>query len=229
MIDCQSALNTRRFFHAVLDDAHVLVRCRLSTLFSRPEGRVFSQLVEALEFYSSYEITLTGNDMTEQERSTDHYNRMTTLQRIIYSSFPDQEWSKKFATSAVFKLDSREALQTFFNGLKYGQAFQSSIVLKRSLRFLQLFFVCFSMDQLRQIADRIGVLGRANLVGSGDGTDEISKAILCEVLIEYHEKRISMLERVNDMPIYPTEDMIWDEALVPEDVGNTSGRSKFQA
>lgn len=118
MIDCQSALNTRRFFHAVLDDGHVLVKCRLCTLFGRPEGRVFSQLVEALEFYSSYEITLTGNDMSEQERSTDHYNRMTALQRIIYSSFPDQEWSKKFATSAVFKLDSREALQTFFTGMK---------------------------------------------------------------------------------------------------------------
>lgn len=80
-----------------------------------------------------------------------------------------------------------------------------------------------SMDQLRQIADRIGVLGSANIAVNAADSDGLSKAILCEVLVEYHEKRISMLERVNDMPIYPTEDMIWDEALVPEDIGNTAG------
>jgi intron-binding protein aquarius len=118
MIDCQSSLNTRRFFHAVMDDAHILVKCRLSRLYSRKEGRVFAQLVEALEFYSSYEITLTGSDLSEQERTTDHYNRATALQRTIYSLFSDQELMKKFATAPIFKIDTRVALKEFFESLR---------------------------------------------------------------------------------------------------------------
>lgn len=52
---------------------------------------------------------------------------------------------------------------------------------------------------------------------------DLSKAVLTEVLVEFHEKRISQLQRVNEMPIYPTEDIIWDDGLVPDEYTLTSG------
>lgn len=80
---------------------------------------MFSQLMEALEFYSTYEITLTGSDLSEQDRSVDHYNRATALQQIVFSLFTDKEWSKKFATSPVYKIETREALKALLDPLRY--------------------------------------------------------------------------------------------------------------
>ena len=37
---------------------------------------------------------------------------------------------------------------------------------------------------------------------------------LLELLISRHEKRPSQLEALNEMPLYPTEDIVWDENVV---------------
>ncbi|UYV62253.1 AQR [Cordylochernes scorpioides] len=38
---------------------------------------------------------------------------------------------------------------------------------------------------------------------------------MAEILITHHERRISQLEALNEMPLYPTEEVIWDENIVP--------------
>jgi len=35
------------------------------------------------------------------------------------------------------------------------------------------------------------------------------------VQVSGHERRPSQLEALNDMPLYPTEEIIWDEHVVP--------------
>ena len=40
----QAQLPTRRFLNVVLDDSHVVVRCRLSHLNKRHEGKLFTQV-----------------------------------------------------------------------------------------------------------------------------------------------------------------------------------------
>lgn len=44
LIDLESLLPTRRFFNTVLDDSHVVVRCAISNLANRPEGKLFTQV-----------------------------------------------------------------------------------------------------------------------------------------------------------------------------------------
>lgn len=44
MIDLEALLPTRRFFNAVMDDCHLVVRCQLSSLLQRPEGGLFGQV-----------------------------------------------------------------------------------------------------------------------------------------------------------------------------------------
>lgn len=44
LIDLEALLPTRRFFNTVLDDCHVVVRCRLSPLTKRPDGKLFVQV-----------------------------------------------------------------------------------------------------------------------------------------------------------------------------------------
>lgn len=44
VIDLEALLPTRRFFNAVLDDSHLLVRCQISSLIQRSEGKLFAQV-----------------------------------------------------------------------------------------------------------------------------------------------------------------------------------------
>lgn len=42
-----------------------------------------------------------------------------------------------------------------------------------------------------------------------------SREFLTEVLLTYHELRPSQLEKVNELALYPNEDILWDENAVP--------------
>lgn len=44
MIDIEAQLPTRRFFNAVMDGAHVVVKSQLSSLVNREEGKLFEQV-----------------------------------------------------------------------------------------------------------------------------------------------------------------------------------------
>jgi len=96
LIDLESQLLTRRFFNTVIDDAHVLVRSRLSALSGRQhddddaaaaaggdgrDGKLFRQLVDVLSVYATFEINEeTGEARTDSEMTAIHYNEITSLQ-----------------------------------------------------------------------------------------------------------------------------------------------------
>lgn len=44
LIDLETSLPTRRFFHVVLDDVHLIDRCYLASLSKRDEGHLFKQV-----------------------------------------------------------------------------------------------------------------------------------------------------------------------------------------
>jgi len=46
---------------------------------------------------------------------------------------------------------------------------------------------------------------------------------LTRVQISRHEKRPSQLEALNAMPLYPTEDIIWNENIVPSEYFSGDG------
>lgn len=50
LIDLEALLPTRRFFNTVLDDCHLLVRCHLSPLLKREEGKLFGQVSQSIIF-----------------------------------------------------------------------------------------------------------------------------------------------------------------------------------
>jgi hypothetical protein len=38
-----------------------------------------------------------------------------------------------------------------------------------------------------------------------------------ELIVLKHERRLSQIEALNDMPLYPTEQVLWDETIVPHE------------
>lgn len=49
------------------------------------------------------------------------------------------------------------------------------------------------------------------------------KEFLLELLVSRHERRISQIEQLNQMPLYPTEKIIWDENIVPTEYYSGEG------
>lgn len=54
LIDLEALLPTRRFFNTVLDDCHLVVRCHISGLIQREEGKLFAQ-VSVFYYFSIYQ------------------------------------------------------------------------------------------------------------------------------------------------------------------------------
>ncbi|PKA60044.1 Regulator of nonsense transcripts 1 like [Apostasia shenzhenica] len=68
LIDLLSQLPTRRFLKAVIADVAVVPKCHLSALYSHRKGRLFSQLVDLLQFYEGFEIDdHTGSQMGDDD------------------------------------------------------------------------------------------------------------------------------------------------------------------
>ncbi|GAB1286698.1 RNA helicase aquarius [Apodemus speciosus] len=192
MIDLEALLPTRRWFNTILDDSHLLVHCYLSSLVHREEdGHLFSQLLDMLKFYTGFEINdQTGNALTENEMTTIHYDRITSLQRAAFAHFPELY---DFALSNVAEVDARDSLVKFFGPL--------------------------SSNTLHQVASYLCLL--PTLPKNEDTT--FDKEFLLELLVSRHERRISQIQQLNQMPLYPTEKIIWDENIVPTEYYSGEG------
>ncbi|XP_008195128.2 RNA helicase aquarius [Tribolium castaneum] len=184
--DLEALLPTRRFFNTVLDDSHLVVRCQLSALIKRPEGHLFSQLLDMLKFYARFEISdETGDPLTDHDMTQLHYSKITSLQKAAFAKFPDL---RSFSLANVASVDTRKALIKHFGPL--------------------------NKDKLRLIATYL------KLVPSPEEETEVNwcrldEEFLRELLVSRHERRTSQLEALNEMPLYPTEEVIWDENVVP--------------
>ncbi|XP_076656944.1 RNA helicase aquarius [Halictus rubicundus] len=194
VIDLEALLPTRRFFNTVMDDCHLVVRCQLSKLLDRPEGGLFGQLLEMLKFYARFEINEeTGDPLTDHDMTQLHYTKITSLQKAVFAKFQDL---RNFALTNVASVDTRDALYKHFGSL--------------------------SQEKLRSIASYL------SLVPSEEREKEenwyrYDMDFLRELLISRHERRASQLEELNEMPLYPTEEIIWNESIVPTEYFSGEG------
>lgn len=147
----------------------------------------FFKLLDMLKFYTRFEI----NDVTGNSL-TDH--DMTQLHYKKITSLQRAVFAKfpslrVFALSNVATVDTRESLEQHFGGL--------------------------DGDGLRQIATFLNLVPEEVL--SPLDWHRLDEPFLRELLITRHERRCSQLEALNEMPLYPTEQIIWDENVVPSE------------
>jgi len=187
-IDLLSVLPTRRFFNVLMDDHHLVVRCRLSNLAKREEdGHLFNQLVDALQFYSRFEINdYTGTALTDHEMSHLHCEKITSLQRAAFKHLRDDLLD--FCMGNVASVDKRESLTKLFGVL--------------------------SKKKLHLLANHLKLVPSIKAIPEGVSYD---KKFLLELLIFRHQRRQSQIEILNETPFYPTEEILWDENIVPSE------------
>uniref|UniRef100_A0A182K5H0 RNA helicase aquarius n=1 Tax=Anopheles christyi TaxID=43041 RepID=A0A182K5H0_9DIPT len=150
-------------------------------------------LLDMLKFYARFEI----NDETG-DPLTDH--DMTQLHYAKIKSLQKAAFAKfpnlrLFALSNVANVDTRESLEKHFGAL--------------------------DCDSLREIACYLSLVpDKLEPPFEWHRTDE---PFLRELLISRHERRVSQLESLNEMPLYPTEDIIWNENVVPTEFYSGEG------
>lgn len=102
---------------------------------------------------------------------------------------------RKFALATVASIDDRRNLAKHFGGIK--------------------------TETLHDVAEYLFLVPPRD---SDSGVETaFDRDFLIELLISRHEKRESQLQEINEMPLYPTEEVIWDENIVPGEFYNGEG------
>jgi len=235
LIDLIDQLPTRRFFRPLLADKHFVVRCRGSKVAQQPEARLFNQLLGILRYYENFEIDdTTGAPLTRREVTDLHYERLQTLQRVTFQDFPDNQHLRQLALANVASLDTREAMLERFSPLPL----EVLKVLCAKVCYLDvskdptLATMERAVREKQEEAERLEAEKEQQAPESArpkkkrkkkvkTEEEQRFKELLMEILVTRLERPSLQQDDIERMPLYPTEELVWDPNLVPEE--NYSG------
>ncbi|XP_075700839.1 RNA helicase aquarius [Rhinoderma darwinii] len=140
----------------------------------------------------------TGFEINDQTGNALTENEMTTIHYDHITSLQRAAFAHfpelyNFALSNVASVDTRESLVKCFGSL--------------------------SPSTLHQVASYLCLLPA---LSEGEET-KYDRQLLLELLVSRHERRISQIQQLNQMPLYPTEKIIWDENIVPTEYYSGEG------
>ncbi|PRQ55107.1 putative intron-binding protein aquarius [Rosa chinensis] len=70
-------------------DVAVVPKCYLSALYIHEKGKLFTQLVDLLQFYEGFEINdNVGKQLTDDEVLQSHYDRVQSFQLLAFTKIP---------------------------------------------------------------------------------------------------------------------------------------------
>lgn len=191
VIDVESQLPLRRFFHAILEHTHLIVRCQLSDLarHKSPEGHLFNQMVELLLLYTKYEIdTMTGDALSDVEMMRKHEEKVLAFQKLLWTQCPHL---KRYAIKPIKAVDNPSALYQIITSFD-------------------------SKEELFDMLKSIGLVDEENM----DEEDRDNAPLMASILMNHYKRHESHMKKINSIPLFPNESVIWDTNLVPDEYYN---------
>jgi len=191
LIDIESQLPLRRFFHAIIDYTHLVVRCQQSGLarHKSPEGNLFGQLVELLLLFTRYEIDLmTGDPFSDLDILRKHEEDITALQKLLWSKHPHL---RKFAIKPIRAIDNPQTLYKIITS--FG-----------------------SKEELFEFLRSLGIADDESL----DHLDRDNAPLMAAILMNHYRRYEPQTKKINSIPLFPNESVIWDTNLVPDQYYN---------
>ncbi|ESO09157.1 hypothetical protein HELRODRAFT_110053 [Helobdella robusta] len=188
MIDLLAQLPTRRLFNTLFHSKHFIVICRGSNLLKREEGKLFTELMDMLQFYAKFEINdKSGEALNEREVLIGCYDKMARLQKAIFKNFPEL---KSVALQSASNVNCRKQLIKHF----------STLPNKRLHELVAAMLLVPSPNKQQQQQQQLQQLLSPQ------------QQLLPQ---QQQQLRQSQLEQLNTTPLYPTEQIIWNENIVP--------------
>lgn len=143
-----------------------------------------------LKFYITFEIDdQTGEAKTDAEIEEMHYDKLKQLQKGVFKYFRDD--LQIFSLTNIATIDKRETLLKQLGNL--------------------------STDRIYSLAEYLHLVPYNSKENNNETSKKFNKKLLLEIIIWHMEKRMSQLNEINSMPLFPTETMIWDENIVPSE------------
>ncbi|KAL6124939.1 hypothetical protein ACLB2K_077447 [Fragaria x ananassa] len=181
LIDLLSQLPTRRYLRPLVADVAVVPKCHLSALYRHEKGKLFTQLVDLLQFYEGFEINdNVGKQLTDDEVLQSHYDRVQSFQLLAFKKIPKL---KELALANIGSIDNRNDLTKRLSVL--------------------------SPEELKDL-----VCSKLKLISKNDPWSS-RVDFLTEVMVSFFKRQQSQKEKINALPLYPNELIMWDESLVP--------------
>jgi intron-binding protein aquarius len=198
--DLEAQLPTRRFFHALLEDSHFVIRTQQSLLYqSLPQGYLFRQLVETLRFYQGFEVNnYTGESLTDEEMEKIHFDKIQKLQHLAFVHFREQ--LEDFVLAPVSAVESKEDMTRFLSRL-------DTPSLHRLCELLAL------------LPSSKSTYSPFHFVTMED--EGLSNTFMMDIITSTYQRRRSQIQVINNTPLFPTEALFWNEGVIPS--GNYTG------
>ena len=187
LIDLLSQLPTRRFLNTVVDDMHIVVRCRLSSLYlsTSSKGQLFKKLVDRIESYSHFEIDdQSGKALSAQEMMAAFNSRLHRVQHVAHGNFPDLLQDVYFSSTG--ELGKAEKL-------------------KACLALL-------GPPELQSFANKLGYISSTFELSNVNMTPS---EYIVEVLLDKLVLRQGQADELSQLSLIPTEDLLWNPNFVP--------------
>lgn len=200
------------------------------------EGRLFGQLLDMASFFMGFEIDdQTGKALSDRDVEAVHYSRVAALQALCYKFFAKESREmREFALGATGVVSQPETLKSYLNALTDEQLMK----LATNLRLLPT----SGHYQVTQKGASSATTSSAKKQKSDDGSaaaasstpstsdsnivsptavtpfvpqPKPSRRYVLEVILDAHARRRSQLRAINGLPLYPSEQLLWDPNLVP--------------
>lgn len=191
LLDLLSQLSTRRFLNTLIDDMHVVTRCRRSALFGYADSRLFREMIDAIDNVSHFEVNdWTGKPFSSNEVIAAQSQRTHTLQNLAFSHH--------FETLRDLVFSSTGEASKRANLFKHLSLLDSEAIIALGL-------------QSGYVSQEV--------IDSFDGGDVDVKAnaaeFVMEVLLDQFSSRQSQLDLINRSSLYPTEEFLWNPNTIP--------------
>lgn len=190
--DLMSQSSTRRHFRYVLLDRKFVILCKLTRLFNSSRGIRLKKLIENLQSYQDYALDeIDGTTQSVSMTTLLHYDALSEFQNILFSNFKE-----RFETSlikSINNIDSRKSLTEILDYL--------------------------SDEEIVFVAQRLNL----SIPDEKNWNENIFREdlshidLVIEILLDFLIKKKRPLDIVKNSALYPTEALLWDENLIPED------------
>lgn len=207
LIDLLSQLPTRRFLATLLDDMHLVVRCRRvlnPRVMKEAKGNnsplhLLHRLVENLDSYIHFEVNdQTGKALSIKDSLSLQGEKINRLQQVAFSDYKDSLQDLIFAS--VGELSKRENLIRYFKSMS-----------DADLQDLSMKLGIISEKDVSRFSSRMEHDG--NTDDENHNTSLID--FIIDVLVDALAARASQLDHLNRLSLYPTEELLWDPTQVP--------------
>uniref|UniRef100_A0A1I7RNL0 Pre-mRNA-splicing factor n=1 Tax=Bursaphelenchus xylophilus TaxID=6326 RepID=A0A1I7RNL0_BURXY len=190
LIDLECQLTTRRFLHALIIYSQCIIHATNSQFYLSEPGTLFFKLMRLFLFYAKFEVENLSGYPLSLAEIQKNHYDFVNKLQVVAFRY-FKEKSSDFALLNVGNVDNRVFLEK---------------VLKK-----------YTKDELYKMAYEMDLIGSPE-----ENEDErLNDAIYLREIIIFHTVRpISQLDKINSQPLYPNEQVIWDENLVPYDEYN---------